>query len=59
VKRQIDPPTRARLMGYVKTGCVKHGGFSKKIASGRHDCALRKEVSRSREKQEWRKALRT
>ncbi len=46
-------------MGYVKTGCIKHGGFSKKIARHPHDCALRTEISRSTEKQEWRKAART
>lgn len=46
-------------MGYVRTGCIKHGGFSKKIARKPHDCALRKEITRSTEKQQWRRAART
>jgi hypothetical protein len=53
-----EPPRREKLRGYVITGCIKCGGRSKWIRRGPHDCCLRKDMSRAREKQEWRRTLR-
>lgn len=54
---ETEPATRARLMGYVRTGCIKCGGFTKKVMRHSNDCSFRKEVSRSTEKQQWRRAV--